>query len=296
MGRGESRADIILDYYKHCGLETIGPAQLETSSVKRFSTFEGLIDELIKTATFVNIVVNHGDFANGLLIKFCPESNLTSTSKVIGALSELADRVQNGTFNPADPGTAIFMKKVTSNAQISQPIVMRIVSKLIVLRTKPRIVHLRACRMEFASIVMQYKTAFRALAMSFHGTRIIFQRIDPLIPRNGKPVATIVSESGPNTAERRLRKFEDSLGEFATMMIGVGVLLNEDGDVIKQDSVQLIDRRDQVDLTGWAELLVRRWKGPLQKGFVIPIMWADKDETTYHCPLETGWRQKIQTI
>lgn len=296
MGPAEPRAHLILEYYTNCGLETIGPGQTEVTSVSRFPTFEGLIDALIRTTSFINVVVNHGDTGSGLLIRLCPESQFRATGLIIGALQELADRRQKGPLNPSDPDTRMFLKRVMSVAMVSQQVVTRIVEKLVTLRKTPRIIHLRACSMKTSFMAMRYKAAFGAIAITFHGTRIIFQRNDPKIPVNRMPVAQTFAKSLPNNQERRLRLFEDPFGEFASMLIGMVVVLDENGNVQIEDSVQLIDKRDAVDLEGWAQVLIRRWRAPVQKGFIIPIMWADEGETTFHCPLESGWRAALQIV
>ncbi len=268
----------------------------EVTSVSRFPTFEGLIDALIRTTSFINVVVNHGDTGSGLLIRLCPESQFRATGLIIGALQELADRRQKGPLNPSDPDTRMFLKRVMSVAMVSQQVVTRIVEKLVTLRKTPRIIHLRACSMKTSFMAMRYKAAFGAIAITFHGTRIIFQRNDPKIPVNRMPVAQTFAKSLPNNQERRLRLFEDPFGEFASMLIGMVVVLDENGNVQIEDSVQLIDKRDAVDLEGWAQVLIRRWRAPVQKGFIIPIMWADEGETTFHCPLESGWRAALQIV
>jgi hypothetical protein len=296
MGPAERRAHLILEYYTNCGLETVGPGQIQVTSVSRFPTFEGLIEALITTTSIANVVVNHGDTGFGLLIRLCPESQFRATGLVIGALRELADRRQKGPLNPSDPDTRMFLTRVMSLARVSQQVVSRIAEKLVKLRKTPRIIHLRACKMQTPFMAMQYKAAFGAITITFHGTRIIFQRNDPKIPVNHVPVAESFAKSPPNNQEHRVRLFEDPLGEFASMLIGMAVVLDENGNVQTEDSVQLIDRREAVDLEGWAQVLIRRWRAPVQKGFIIPIMWADEGETTFHCPLESGWRTALQIV
>jgi hypothetical protein len=77
------------------------------------------------------------------------------------------------------------------------------------------------------------------------------------------------------------------------MLIAMIVVLDENGNVQKEDSRQLIDRKEAADLEGWAQVLIRRWRAPVQKGFIIPIMWADEGETTFHCPLESGAADRL---
>jgi len=297
MGPAEPRAHLILEYYTKCGLETIGPAQIEVSSVSRFSTFEGLIEALISTTNIVNVVVNHGDAGSGLLIRLCPESQFRKTGLVIGALRELADRRRKGPLNPSDPDTHLFLKRVMTLAQVSQQVVTRIVEKLDKLRKTPRIIHLRACNINTPFMAMQYKAAFGAIAITFHGTRIIFQTNDPGIPADHRPVAEQFAKAPPNNQVHRIRLFEDPLGEFASMLIAMIVELDGNGDVKREESFQLIDRKDVADVAGWAKVLIRRWREKKPTGhFIIPIMWADENETTFHCPLESGWRAALRIV
>jgi len=44
---------------------------------------------------------------------------------------------------------------------------------------------------------------------------------------------------------------------------------------------------------GWAEFLLRQWRQGNSMEFVVPVMW-ENTELTFYCPLEEGWRQKLE--
>jgi hypothetical protein len=296
MGRAEKRSHLVLEYYKFCGIETIGETRIETAAVSRFNTFEALIDALIASNHSHNIVVNHGDAGNGLLIRFCAETQFRATGLIIGALQELADRRQRGPLNFNDADTKLFTRVVRTQARVSRDVVVRIVNKLVKLRGKPRIIHLRACNQKTDFMARRYMNAFGAIRLSFHGPRLIYQKLDPLIPRDGSTVSQIDKRISSD-AERRFRLFEDSLGEIATMLVGLVVKLDLQGDVIVEESVQLIDRRTSADLDGWAQAIISRWNTSTQKGFIVPIMWDDDDPSlSFALPLESAWRNALQFV
>jgi hypothetical protein len=55
------------------------------------------------------------------------------------------------------------------------------------------------------------------------------------------------------------------------------------------------DRQHALDNAERAEALLRRWRSKGTLEFVVPVMW-DNDETTFHCPLELGWREKLRFV
>lgn len=249
-----------------------------------------MIDSLIAATEFQHVIVNHGDESVGLLVKFCPESNLRQTGLVIGGLAELADRAEKGPLDPNDLDTKLFLGKVMKDAQVSQAVVFRIVQKLLKLRKKGHVIHFRACNFKFDFLARQYKRAFGARLITFHGSRLLFLRI---APQQFKPGNTVDGQlaTNPSDATRRFRGFHDNLGEISSMLIGV---LDKDG-ATQVEAFTLIERRIPSDVQGWAEALLRRWKAKASLEFVVPVMW-DNDETTFHCPLELGWREKLRFV
>ena len=290
IGPMASGAKIVSDYYQLCGLETIGPAQIEVGFPKSYTTFEGLIDALIAAPEFQQVIVNHGDESFGLVVKFCQESTLRQTGLVIGGLAELADKAEKGPLNPNDSDTKLFLGKVMKDANVSQAVVFRIVQKLVKLRKKGLVIHFRACNFKHDFLVRHYKRAFGARMITFHGTRLLFLRI---VPQQFKPGNTVDGQlaTNPSDATRRFRGFHDSLGEISSILIGV---LDKDGHT-QVEAFTLIERRIASDVHGWAEALLRRWKAKESLEFVVPVMW-DNDERTFHCPLEIGWRQKLRFV
>jgi len=289
IGPMRSGAEIVSDYYRNCGLETIGPTQIEVGFPNRYTTFEGLIDSLIAAPEFHHVIVNHGDVAFGLLVPLCPESTLRETGLVIGQLAELADKAEKGPLNPNDPDTKLFLGKVIKDANVSQAVVFRIVQKLVTLRKKGLLLHFRACNFN-AFIAGHYKRAFGARLITFHGTRLLFVRIRP---QQFQPGHTVEGElaTHPSDATRRFRGFHDPMGEFSSMLIGI---LDKDGATLVE-SFTLIGKRIPGDIQFWAKELLRRWKSSETLEFVLPVMW-DNGETTFHCPLEIGWGAKLRFV
>ncbi len=285
-----SKSKIVSDYYNLCGLETIGPAQIDVGSPKSYATFEGLIDSLIAANGFQHVIVNHGDESVGLLVPFCPESSLRKTGLVIGALAELADKAEKGPLNSNDPDTKLFTAKVMNDAKVSQAIVSRIVQKLLKLRKKETAIHFRACNFKHDFLARHYKRAFGARIITFHSTRLLFLRI---APQQFKTDHTVDGEidTHPSDATRRFRGFHDPLGEIASMLIGA---LDKDG-ATQVESFSLIEKRIPRDIQSWAEALLRRWRSKESMEFVVPAMW-DNGETTFYCPLELGWREKLRFV
>jgi hypothetical protein len=290
IGPMGSRVTIVSDYYRLCGLENIGPGQIEIGSLRSYTTFEGLIDTLLANSEFHQVIVNHGDESVGLLVQLCQESSLRQTGLVIGALAELADLAEKGPLNPNDTDTKLFLGKVMRDAGVLQAVVNRIVQKLVKLRKKSLAIHFRACNFKHDFLARHYKRAFGARIVTFHGTRLLFLRI---VPQQFTAGHTVDGElaTHPSDATRRFRGFHDSLGEISSMLIGV---LDKDG-ATHVETFTLIEHRSPKEILGWAEALIRKWKVKNPLEFVVPVMW-DNSEKTFHCPMESGWREKLRFV
>jgi hypothetical protein len=75
------------------------------------------------------------------------------------------------------------------------------------------------------------------------------------------------------------------------MVVGI---LDKDGHT-NVESGSLIELRTVEQIQGWAEFLLRQWRQGGSTEFVVPVMW-ENSELTYHCPLEPGWRSKIEWV
>jgi|GEM_PF-3169344 len=286
VGRGQ---DLIEEYYRQCGLETVGPGQLTVNGMGRYTTFEGLIDALQGSTQPQNVIVNHGSGDDGLLVPMCKETSFNKTGAVISDLSGLADMAAQGPIDPADASVKVLLTGAARDMNVKQEVVLRIVDKLVKLRQKRLTLHFRACNMDDPVMVTGYKKAFGAQLISFHGCRLLFMFFVLDQMKRGKHVADFSDAN--NTAVARLRTFDDPIGLLSPMMLA---LHDIDGHTrVEQES--FIEQRTPDQVHGWAEFLVRRWGDPAPDRFVVPIMWDNK-ELTFHCPLEAGWRQKLQFV
>lgn len=165
---------------------------------------------------------------------------------------------------------------------------VRIVRKLVALRKKKFFLHFRACTIGLNfGMLRDYKDAFGARAITAHACRLFFV---PFVPDQMKPGRRVADfSSAKNTTKARLRTFDDPIGLLSPMMLAI---VDVDGHThVQQES--FFERRSPEQIRGWAEFLLREWRDAAPNGFVVPIMW-ENTELTFHCPLEVGWRQKLQ--
>jgi len=285
VGRG---ANIVDEYYNKCGLETVGPGQMAVAGIGHYATLEALIDSLLAASSQQQIVVNHGNPAEGLLMPISKEVSFNSTGPVMSLLSSLADQAEQG---PIDPKLKLNLPPGPGGQSLTFPtaVAVRLADKLVKLRKKRVILHFRACNMTSASMVRDYKSAFGAQLISFHGCRLLFVRFSPGQTKPGRHASEVANF--PNTAKQRIRVFNDPLGLLAPMLLDI---VDIDGHTQIKD-LSLMEQRTPDQIHGWAEFLVRQWQDDAPDSFVVPIMW-ENTERTFHCPLELGWRQKLQFV
>lgn len=286
VGRGQN---LIEEYYQQCGLETVGAGQITVNGLGRYTTFEGLIDALQSASQPQNVIVNHGSGDDGLLVPMCKETAFNKTGTVIGDLSGLADMAAQGPIDPRNVPTKVLLDGVAQDMNVKQSVVLRLVDKLVKLRQKRLTLHFRACNMDDSVMMAAYKSAFGAQMISSHPCRLLFLPflLDQMKP--GKHVAEFSDAN--NAAATRLRTFEDPIGLLSPIILAIHDI---DGHThVEQES--FIEERSLDQVHGWAEFLVRQWGDPAPARFVVPIMWDNK-ELTFHCPLEVGWRGKLQFV
>ena len=280
------RSRFVDEYYDQCGLETIGPGQIQTNGPRHYTTFEALIDVLLSRVEMHQVIVNHGSRFKGLSVPFAKGSIFDGTGNVVGILSLLADQEERHALDPSGFGVAeAALKMGVTNATA-----VRIVRKLVELRKKQFVFHFRACTIgENVGMLHDYKDAFGARMITFHACRLLFM---PFILDQMKPGHRVADfSSDKNTAKARLRTFDDPIGLLSPMMLA---LVDVDGHShVTQES--FIEQRSSNQIKGWAECLLRRWQDTAPDRLVVPIMW-ENTERTFHCPLESGWRQKLAFV
>ena len=202
-----NRGRFVAEYYNRCGLETIGPGQITTSGLQHYSTLEGLIDVLLARSEFNQVIVNHGDRARGLILPFAKGSPFDGTGNVVGTLSILADRAEQGDLDPSSFG----VNEAATLMGVTPATTVRMVRKLVELRKKKNILHFRACTIgKNLGMLRDYKDAFGARMITFHACRLLFV---PFVLDQMKPGRTVAEfSSDKNTTKARLRR-ADNVGK-----------------------------------------------------------------------------------
>jgi hypothetical protein len=281
------RREVIDSYYNNCGLETIGPARIGTAGLRSYSTFEGLIDLLLFRTGFHQVIVNHGGTPEGLLVRWCMETNIFKTGETIDFFTKLAEALERGTANKSNPVFQDSMETVKFMLSVSEDVVLRIARKLVALRKKVFILHFRACNIS-VSLAQSYKRALGAKLITFHPIRLIFLRVKPVAFKQGQTPALFPFIN--NTNRDRARVFFDSLGELSTLVVAVRDL---DGHTQVFD-FSFVERLVPSEIHEWAKTLIGTWRGS-QAEFVIPVMW-DNNERSWSCPVEQTWSEKLQFV
>jgi hypothetical protein len=274
-------------YYQHCGLETIGGGQVPTSNIKTHFTFEDMIDTLLSRSERHQVIVNHGSPERGLIIKLCRETGFTDTGTVITYLALLTDSAEKGTLG--SDGSKRMLHTLASRANITTSVANRIILKLLLLRHKRFIYHFRACNMQ-EETVTEYKLAFGAMGISYHSCRLVFVEVVPQQTKPGDRVISLMTKH-PSTKTQRYRGLADPMGLLEPILIGIKDI---DGHV-RLETYTVSERRSTREIAGWAEFLIRQWDIQDPKSFVMPVMW-ENGETTFHCPLEPVWREKLKYV
>jgi hypothetical protein len=214
---------------------------------------------------------------------------VTQTGRVIADLSGLADRAEKGPLQPNNAIDKVLLDGAARDMSVNRAVIIRVVNKLVLLRKKKFVIHLRACNMEDDVLVDAYRRAFGARMVTFHGCRLLFMQIKP---EQMKPQfkVTDFSETG-NEPRRRIRIFTDPIGLVPTLLIEI-----TDVDLhTNVKSIAIIERPMlPPHVQEWATMLIRQWKGSASE-FVLPVMWQN-DERTHHAPLEPGWSLKLKFV
>ncbi|WP_343714760.1 peptidoglycan-binding domain-containing protein [Inquilinus sp.] len=281
-----ARRRLVDDYYLNCGFETVGPGQITTSSPDHYATFEELIDILLRRAEPQQVIVNHGNPSQGLLMPFARGTQFTATGGAIFNLSELANSAEQGPLDPDSFG----VRDTSALMGVPPATTIRIVNKLVALRKKRLILHFRACNIGGnRGMVSTYKAAFGAAMITFHGCRLLFVEVRPAQIKAGRSIDEF--RGFANTVRRRIRVFDDPIGLLSPLALQIDDI---DGHT-RVATIAVIEQLLAGQAGGWAEFMVRRWRQASPSAFVMPVMW-ENGELTYHCPLEEGWRRKLQFV
>lgn len=279
--------NIIRKFYERCGLETIGPGRIKTGDISTFKTLEALFDHLLANPAAVQIVVCHGSSDHGLLVKFAAESAFTATGAVIATLSTLADK---GGMIPSDNS----LTNVAAQMGVKTDTALRLVDSLIKLRKRKLILHIRGCNLGANKELMKaYKTALGCAAITAPNCRMVYSGISPHKPSKGTSMGDLTAMK-PKTPKTRRRFFPWPENSY------VGPIIIDIRDIdghTQLDSDAFIN--DPPLSSRWGEKLLGTWKqAPGATGsdnFVLPLLW-DNGETTWHTPLEDGYRTRLVLV
>jgi hypothetical protein len=195
--------------------------------------------------------------------------------------------MERGTATKSNPDFQDAVDTAKFSLSAPEAAVLRLAEKLVQVRKRRLMLHFRACNLEPAD-ALDYKAGFQAQGVTFHSVRLLFLRIRPVRFAAGHSPADVPRNNLPRD---RARIFLDSLGELTTLVIDI---VDKDGHADVESNSFTVDRPDAAQVQGWAEFLIGKWSGPATD-FVLPVMW-DNAELTYHCPLEIGWRAKLQVV
>ena len=233
------------------------------------------------------IVVSHGHSEHGLIMKFTQASPHTATGLLIDDLADLADQQAKGQLSEGDRA----LKDAAAKMGIKAAGALELVKKLVRLRAKKRMVHVRGCNLGASKSLMEgYKRAFGLLCITAPNCRNVYSGINTKKPPKGTTVDAL-GQTGPKTPKTRRRLFTWPQNQK------VGSLVIDIRDIdghTRLDSESFLT--DPSLASSWGEQLLGTWRqapsGTNSNSFILQIFW-DNDETSWHTPLEGGFRLKL---
>jgi hypothetical protein len=284
------RNDIIRTFYQRCGEETLGPGRVPTGGIVDYTTLEDLLDILIAKDLPAFIVVSHGHPEHGLLMKFTKGSPHDATGLVIDVLADLADASQRGTLD--EGGNRV--TNVAAQMGIKPAAAMGLITKMIQLRAKKRMVHIRGCNLGAnRDLLTSYKRAWGLAGITAPNCRNIYSGINTTKPPSGVTVDEL-GERRPKKPKTRRRLFtwpENS--DVGSLVIDVRDI---DGHT-KLDSESFLKEPGKASF--WGEKLLGTWRqapgGANSQSFILQLLW-DNNEDSWYTPLEDGFRDKLVAV
>jgi hypothetical protein len=283
---------LLKNYYLHCGMENIGYRHIAIHSIRSFGTFEELLDVLLTRSNKHQVIVNHGNPDDGMILSWCKESSyVIGTGKNIKYFSKIADAIEAGTANRNNPDYQDSVDSLKFMLSISdEKVILRIANKLVAIRKKQFWLHIRACNMRMDMADM-YLDAFGADAITYHEINLLFA---PIKPRKYAPGRSPADFPYSNNTERdRARIFNDPFGELTSLTVAVRhyYVRVQGASRVHVDAWSFVETLSNPQLQEWAETLIGKWTGAPGQ-FVLPLLW-DNTERSWYCPFE--WDQLLQT-
>jgi hypothetical protein len=303
------RSKIISEYYEKSGSEVAGQFQVKARSPQTFRTMEDIVDKMLTSTAWVQLIVCHGEDDHGLLMPLTREGTMNRTGDVIYSLAILAERASG--VNTAKEPLDNLTKDVASKMGMPIPALMRLVEKLGELRKKKyfqNIVEIRGCHLgaDPFEMMQAYRRTFGTHMFSAPICRQLFLRVKVWSPtprgtheRNDiysylhtqKTTMQELRDGKKPPGKIRRRVFDDAKPE----PIIVDVRDNDGHTHV--EGFAFMDNPANAALA--ARKLIVNWNqataGPGSDEFILPVMWDDKDDTFY-VPSENGYNWKIKTV
>jgi len=282
--------DIIRTFYQRCGEETLGPARASTGDIVDYTTLDEMLSILIARDFPAFIVVSHGHPDQGLLVKFTKASPHSATGLVMDTLADLADASQKGTLDESGNRLAT----VAAQMGIPPSEAMGLIRKMIQLRAKKRMVHIRGCNIgKNRDLLTSYKRAWGLACITAPNCRNVYSGINTTKPPRGLTVDEL-GERRPSKPKTRRRLFTSPDNpDLGSLVIDVRDI---DGHTRLESESFL---KDPGKASFWGERLLRTWKqapgGANSQSFILQLLW-DNEEDSWHAPLEESFRQKLVLV
>ncbi|WP_162907063.1 hypothetical protein [Allorhizocola rhizosphaerae] len=202
---------------------------------------------------------------------------------MVHALADLVKALAQGTLPAFDPRVA----DAASKMGVDPLAAIALVGKFLQLRQQSRVVHFRGCNLgRDATMLNGYKLLFNASLITAPTCRMFYIRARPRRTPAGTSIAQLGGRA-PTTANTRRRVFQASDGSAGPLLVDVRDI---DGHTRVESPLSQLDTPQQAPR--WGELLTGRWTNTAEASFVLPVLW-DNAESSYHCPLEDGYRQRL---
>jgi hypothetical protein len=287
-------AGLVREYFQRCALETPskGAARFPTGEISSFATLEELLDHLLARDETTHVIVNHGNDKDGLLVPFAAGAQHNATGRAIEDLSALANEARFFLLARAHlPPDSPKVTRLAPIMGVRPATVARLAEKLAEVRKKKLRLEIRGCNIgKNATMLKNYKAAFGADAVTAPSCRMFYVRILPHKPRRGTSLGQLSGQQ-PTTAKTRRRLFAIPRRLPEPLIVDVRDI---DGHT-KVDSESFMDVPTRA--IDWAVEINGIWKqspqGTGNDRFVLPVMWEDENDPSYHCPLDVSYRQKL---
>ncbi|TLU98011.1 hypothetical protein [Dyadobacter luticola] len=277
------------EYYQRCSFDVAGPGRITTGQIINFTNLEQLLDNIASRTEVMHLIVSHGSTTNGLIIPFAQNTSFNATGLIISNLAQLAKSsvplLAQNKHLPVSDTTVI---NLASMMGIQPNVAIRLAEKFIAVQEKKPIIFIRGCNIGGNQpMLLEYKAALGAQMISAPKCRMFFLRIQPHLPTRRQTMAGL-GTGRPTTANTRRRFFKQPAGgTFSSAMI---IDVRDIDGHTKVDNESFQSATDPSN--AWAKEFNFAWNGGLPNQFIMPVMW-DNAETSYHCPNDISYREKL---